>query len=86
MIYDGEGCGMEQLLGIVINKVVPDLLLKKRDHGWHALSKNISFIPFWELYISNECIIKNSSLRGHVLTGNECYTINTVCVIVDMFL
>ena len=30
--------------------------------------------------------IKNRSLRGHVLTGNECYTINIVHVIVDMLL
>ena len=29
---------------------------------------------------------KNRSLRGHVLTGNECYTINIVYVIVDMLL
>ena len=29
---------------------------------------------------------KNRSLRGHVLTGNECYTINIVYVIVDMVL
>ena len=31
-------------------------------------------------------ILKNRSLRGHVLTGNECYTINIVYVIVDMLL
>ena len=30
--------------------------------------------------------VKNRSLRGHVLTGNECYTINIVHVIVDMLL
>ena len=30
--------------------------------------------------------LKNRSLRGHVLTGNECYTINIVYVIVDMLL
>ena len=29
---------------------------------------------------------KNRSLRGHVLTGNECYAINIVDVIVDMLL
>ena len=29
---------------------------------------------------------KNRSLRGHVLTSNECYTINIVYVIVDMLL
>ena len=29
---------------------------------------------------------KNRSLRGHVLTGNKCYTINIVYVIVDMLL
>ena len=32
------------------------------------------------------CIGKNRSLKGHVLTGNECYTINIVYVIVDMVL
>ena len=30
--------------------------------------------------------LKNRSLREHVLTGNECYTIYIVCVIVDMLL
>ena len=30
--------------------------------------------------------LKNRSLRGNVLTGNECYTINIVYVIVDMLL
>ena len=29
---------------------------------------------------------KNRSLRGHVLPGNECYTINIVYVIVGMLL
>ena len=33
-----------------------------------------------------QIINKNRSLRGHVLTGNECYTINIVYVIVDMLL
>ena len=29
---------------------------------------------------------ENRSLREHVLMGNECYTINIVCVLVDMLL
>ena len=41
---------------------------------------------FFSMFRVEECNSKNRSLRGHVLTGNECYTINIVYVIVDMLL
>ena len=53
--------------------------LKFRQKYLHAFS-NISF------HSRLEITLKNRSLRGHVLTGNECHTINIVYVIVDKLL
>ena len=37
-------------------------------------------------YTTRPCVFVLSSAGEHVLTGNKCYTINIVFVIVDMFL
>ena len=52
----------------------------------YLISTNATFFLKVVAPMKSENYLKNRSLRGHVLTGNECYTINIVYVIVDMLL